>query len=468
VAEPESPRRPEEGTGREGGNTRDEVSGAGKSTANETAGNTGNSDPGSAGTHAAGKEGERSGNAPVDTTSDGKGNSDGIKNGNGKSYDRDVTTLKEAPLLALKGFCMGSADVVPGVSGGTMALILGIYQRLIDAIKSFDLAALRALLRFDLKGVFGEVHWLFMGVLLTGILSAVMFFTKVVPLQILMYTHPELIYGLFFGLIVGSVFLLLFTFRDFRAKHALLLLAGLVVGYQVVTLVPTDTPENPVFVFLAGSVAITAMILPGISGSFILLILRKYDYILGSFGKLGTSETLDALAVLIPFGLGMVTGIVLFSRLLSWLLKWSYWGTLSVLIGFMAGSLYVIWPYQVREYTESVRTEEVATDARIVSDLREAPMPAVPPGYLRLGDIVNPDSPASEQRIVVEDVRFKLISSKPFMPDYRNPDNDARLSDGRNAFYEGILMMFIGMVVVGLVGWYGGRVADHGHPGSLG
>ncbi|MFU8861201.1 MAG: DUF368 domain-containing protein [Cyclonatronaceae bacterium] len=372
--------------------------------------------------------------------------------------EKDKTTLAEVPLICVKGFCMGSADVVPGVSGGTMALILGIYDRLINAIKSFDYPALKALFRFDLKGVLGEVHWFFMAALLAGILSAVLFFTKIVPLQVLMYSHPELIYGLFFGLIVGSVFLLLFSFPDFNFRYFLLLLAGCVVGYKVVTLVPTDTPENAVFVFISGAIAITAMILPGISGSFILLILRKYDYILGSFGKLGTSDTMEAFGVLIPFGLGMITGIVLFSRILSWLLKWSYWGTLSVLIGFMAGSLFVIWPYQVRDYTESVRTEEVALNAAIVRDLQQEPMEAAPPDYYRLGEIVNPEAPESEQRIIVEHVRFKLISSSPFIPDYRNPDNDGRLSDGRNAFYEGILMMFAGMVAVGLVGWFGGRV----------
>ncbi|TVQ09045.1 MAG: DUF368 domain-containing protein [Balneolaceae bacterium] len=366
----------------------------------------------------------------------------------------------------MKGFCMGSADVVPGVSGGTMALILGIYQRLIYAIKSFDYPALKALFRFDLKGVLGEVHWFFMAALLAGILSAVLFFTKIVPLQVLMYSHPELIYGLFFGLIVGSVFLLMFSFPHYNYRYFLLLLAGCAAGYQVVTMVPTDTPENAAFVFFSGAIAITAMILPGISGSFILLILRKYDYILGSFGKLGTSDTLEALGVLIPFGLGMIAGIVLFSRILSWLLKWSYWGTLSVLIGFMAGSLYVIWPYQVRDYTESVRTEQVALTSSIVQELQEQPMAAVPPDYFRLGEIVNPEAPASEQVIVVEHVRFKLVSSSPFIPDYRNPDNDGRLSNGRTAYYQGILMMFAGMVAVGLVGWFGGRVVGQEGAGS--
>jgi putative membrane protein len=371
--------------------------------------------------------------------------------------ERDQTTLKEAPLIYMKGFCMGSADVVPGVSGGTMALILGIYHRLIFAIKSADLQALKSLFRLDLKQVFREIHWFFMLVLLAGVMSAVLFFTKIIPLQILMYSHPELIYGLFFGLIVGSVFLLLLSYRGFNIRYLLLLICGTIIGYLVVTMVPTDTPENPVFVFISGAIAITAMILPGISGSFILLILRKYDYILGSFGKLGTSDTLEALGVLIPFGFGMITGIVLFSRILSWLLKWSYWGTLSVLIGFMAGSLYVIWPYQVRDYTESVRTEEVAVTSPEVQELRERPMAATPPGYDRLGEIVNPDAPPGQQRIEVERVSFKLVSSTPFIPDYHNLNSDHRLSDGKTAFYEGLVMIFSGMFLVAFIGWFAFR-----------
>jgi putative membrane protein len=371
--------------------------------------------------------------------------------------EQDKTTIREAPLICIKGFCMGSADVVPGVSGGTMALILGIYHRLIFAIKSANLQALKSLFRLDLKRLMSEVHWFFMAALLTGMITAVLFFTKAVPLQILMYTHPELIYGLFFGLIVGSVFLLMFSFQDYNYRYFLLLIAGTTAGFLVVTMVPTDTPDNAAFVFISGAIAITAMILPGISGSFILLILRKYDYILGSFGKLGTADTLEALGVLIPFGLGMITGIVLFSRVLSWLLKWSYWGTLSVLIGFMAGSLYVIWPYQERDYTESVRTELAPLESPEVQELREQPEAALPPGYSRLGEIVNPEAPPGEQRIVIEHVRFKLISSTPFIPDYRNPEGDGRLSDGKSAYYEGIVMSFAGIFLVGLVGWFAWR-----------
>jgi len=251
----------------------------------------------------------------------------------------DQTTFTEIPSLLAKGFLMGSADVVPGVSGGTMALITGIYERLINAIKSADTHVLRAALRLQIGEVFARVHWFFLLVLLSGVFTAILFFTRVIGLPELMFAHPEPVYGLFFGLIAGSVWLIYRDLGSLTVARALWIVLGIAIGLRIVTLVPTDTPENAAFVFMSGALAITAMILPGISGSFILLILRKYDFILLQFGKLGGPETMEALMVLVPFGLGMVTGIMLFSRLLSWLLQRYYVVTICVLIGFMIGSL---------------------------------------------------------------------------------------------------------------------------------
>ncbi len=262
----------------------------------------------------------------------------------------DLAGKGEIPLLYAKGFCMGAADVVPGVSGGTMALILGIYMRLLDAIRSFDTNLCRQLLRGNFRSALGLAHWRFLAVLLAGIFSAVIFFTRVVRLPQLMQTHPEPVYGLFFGLILGSIW---FVFRDSGIRGplpALWVLAGTWLGFWVVNLVPTDTPEHPAFIFLSGAVAITAMILPGISGSFILLIMRKYEYIFSQFGRLGGAETLDAVAVLAPFALGIILGIAAFARVLSWLLHHYHTPTYLTLAGFMIGSLWVIWPWQERVY----------------------------------------------------------------------------------------------------------------------
>lgn len=359
---------------------------------------------------------------------------------------KDQTTPTEIPSLFVKGFLMGSADVVPGVSGGTMALILGIYERLINAIKSADLKAIGALFRFRLKEVFARVHWFFLAVLLSGVFSAILFVTRVIKLPELMFTHPEPVYGLFFGLIVGSVWYVLRGIDGHHWTSVLWVALGTAVGFRVVTLVPTDTPEATWFIFFSGAIAITAMILPGISGSFILLILRKYDYILGQFGKLGGPETMDALLVLVPFGFGLVIGIMLFSRALSWLLNRYYKATLYVLVGFMIGSLYVIWPFQDRTYAESVRTEMVMAADPIVGQLQIEPESDRLPEYRRVGKVS-----ADGSMVEIVTVKQKLIGSEPFIPLLSKADSDARLHDGRQSIWYALGMMLIGLALIYLI-----------------
>jgi putative membrane protein len=251
--------------------------------------------------------------------------------------------LKEAPLLAAKGFCMGAADLVPGVSGGTMAFILGIYERLLDAIKSFDKTWLISLLRLDFKTGLSRPHFVFVIPLLLGIGSALLFFTKVVPLPVYIITHPELIYGLFFGLILASIYILMQETGRLNAVDAGFLVVGALAGFWVVTSVPVNTPDSGWFVFLCGAIAICAMILPGISGSFILLLLKKYAYIIGAVGTLDFS-------ILLPFALGCITGLVLFTRFLSWMIRHYYRQSLLVIKGILLASLWVLWPYQERVY----------------------------------------------------------------------------------------------------------------------
>jgi len=246
-------------------------------------------------------------------------------------------------ILAAKGFCMGAADVVPGVSGGTMAFILGIYTQFINAIRSFDVIWLQHVFKLELKPALQRPHFGFLIPLFIGLVCALLFFTRVVPLPILLHTHPEIIYGLFFGLIVGSIIAILPEIERFDTSAVFFLSLGTGLGWLIVTIVPVNTPDSAWFIFLSGMLAISAMLLPGISGSFILLILRKYDTILNAIGHFH-------LMVLIPFGLGVLTGLIVFSRLLSWLLARFYRATLLVIIGILIGSLWVIWPFQEREY----------------------------------------------------------------------------------------------------------------------
>ena len=254
---------------------------------------------------------------------------------------------KQAPKHALKGFCMGAADIVPGVSGGTMALILGIYERLLQAIRSFDSAWLSSLLRLRAAEALARNDLLFLMPLALGIVLAIVFFTRVIPLPVLIVTHPELVYGLFFGLILASIFILMGEVERYGAKEILTALAGLLFGFTIVNLVPVETPTANWFIFLCGFVAISAMLLPGISGSFILLILGKYAYIIGALGAFD-------LPVIAVFIAGILAGLVVFSRIIVWLLDHYHQDTLLVIKGILIGSLWVIWPFQERVY-ETVR-----------------------------------------------------------------------------------------------------------------
>ena len=267
--------------------------------------------------------------------------------GNREQAERD---LAQAPLNAGKGFCMGSADIIPGVSGGTMALILGIYERLLKAIRSFDKDWFVDLARFRISAALSRNDLLFLAPLGFGIIAAILFFTRIVPLPSLIMTHPELVYGLFFGLIVASVVVLMGEVERYGPKELPITAVGIALGYTIVTLVPVETPTAAWFIFLCGFIAISAMLLPGISGSFILLILGKYAYIINA---LGTFE----LAIIVTFASGALAGLFVFSRSIVWLLERYHQPTLLVIKGILIGSLWIIWPFQDRVY-ETVRGKE--------------------------------------------------------------------------------------------------------------
>jgi len=245
---------------------------------------------------------------------------------------------------------MGAADVVPGVSGGTMAFILGIYTRLLEAIRSFDLRLLKLLLKGEFSAAIKHTDIVFLLSLFTGIVAAVAFFTRIVPIPLLIHTDPEIIYGLFFGLILASIYVLIKEIKNIKITAWLFLLIGIILALIIVNLVPRDTPNDSWFIFLAGALAICAMVLPGISGSFILLVLGKYAYVFNAIGYFN-------LTVILPFAAGAIVGLMMFSRVLVWLLHHYYKNTLSLIIGILIGSLWLIWPFQTRVYI-TVREKE--------------------------------------------------------------------------------------------------------------
>ncbi len=240
-------------------------------------------------------------------------------------------------VLAGKGFCMGASDVVPGVSGGTMAFILGIYEELIEAIKSFDLKGLRLLLSLKFGPCLDRISWKFLLALGTGILTAI--FTLAKLLSWLLENEPVLIWSFFLGLILASVLSVSRRIQRWGPGTWLCLAGGGLGTYFLVGLVPVATPNDPWFVFLSGALAICAMILPGISGSFILVLLGKYHYVLEAVNQ-------RDFLVLALVGAGACAGLASFSRLLGWLLRHYHDLMVAGLTGLMVGSLRKVWPWK--------------------------------------------------------------------------------------------------------------------------
>ena len=260
---------------------------------------------------------------------------------------------------------MGAADVVPGVSGGTMAFIMGIYEQLLAAVKSVDVAFMRKLLRFDIRGAMSQIPWSFLIPLLLGIGVSVGALSKVV--SYLLHEHQELLFAFFFGLVIASIVALAARLQ-WTIAGVLGMIAGTIFAYWLVGLVPSDPGHSPLVLFGSGMLAICAMILPGISGSFILLILGQYQHCVGTLSEMISAlKDLDfgsffsaLFNTVLPVGLGAVLGLAVFSRFLSWLLARYHTLTVATLIGFMIGSLRRIWPYkEVLEVMVNRHGEEV-------------------------------------------------------------------------------------------------------------
>ncbi len=257
------------------------------------------------------------------------------------------TGTKESFLLFVKGLCMGSADIVPGVSGGTIALITGIYEKLLHAIQSVNMEAARALLSFDFKKLLATIHLRFLIVLLAGIGTAVVSLARL--MHHLLQHHPVPTWGFFLGLILASILVIGKKIQNWPGVGSAFFIIGTIAAYFLVGMIPVTTPETWWFIFLSGMIAICAMILPGISGSFFLLILGKYQFITGALKNPFQSESI---LIIIIFGSGCVCGILAFSRFLSYMLDHYHNATLSLLTGLMFGSMRKVWPW--KETLESV------------------------------------------------------------------------------------------------------------------
>jgi putative membrane protein len=286
--------------------------------------------------------------------------------------------------VAVKGACMGAADVIPGVSGGTIAFIMGIYDEFVGSIASINAEAVRLLLKGKIREFWKHINGNFLLSLVAGIGISVVALAGL--MQMLLSDHPIQTWAFFFGLIVASSIFIIRGISGWKMREGAFLVLGVILGVVICTLSPTNTPDALWFVFISGAIAICAMILPGISGSFILLILGKYQFIMENIttcveniGALWGSAGADAGAfwnaagVMVVFMVGAVVGILAFSKFLHWLLaRWNK-ETLIVLAGFIIGSLVKVWPWSNTEAIVCSQFPAVAKLGAAAESLAESP-----------------------------------------------------------------------------------------------
>lgn len=272
----------------------------------------------------------------------------------------------------LRGLAMGAADVVPGVSGGTIAFITGIYDKLIGSLNNIDHIAIKLFFTGKWKAFADHINLGFMVALFSGILVAIVSLAKVITYMLA--TYPEAVWSFFFGLVAASAVVIGVQLPRKDVKVLVSLIIGTVGAFFIVSASLIDTPNTPLFIFFSGAIAIMAMILPGISGSFILVILNKYAYILGIVSALpeaikaifvglkekGFAEAMRQLNAyhlwdLVAFALGCFIGLIAFAKVLNWLFKHYRNITMALLTGFMVGSLWKVWPWKFTTETYTDR-----------------------------------------------------------------------------------------------------------------
>ncbi|KAA0207826.1 DUF368 domain-containing protein [Ignavibacteria bacterium CHB1] len=266
-------------------------------------------------------------------------------------------------LLYLRGIGIGMADLIPGVSGGTIAFITGIYERLVSALHNIDHHALKLLVKLKFREFFRKIDALFLLLVVGGAATSILIFSKLI--EFLLKNYETYLWAFFFGLILSSIYIVIKKVKHLKVSHSVYFIAGAIIAYFVTSSSIIKTPDSPLFLFFAGFIAIIAMILPGISGSYILLILGKYHYVIsivsaisgymkslftsittGDFGKIVSEFPATEFGLAAIFTLGCISGLISFSKVLNWLFKHHHDNAIAVLAGFMLGSLNVIWPWK--------------------------------------------------------------------------------------------------------------------------
>jgi putative membrane protein len=251
-------------------------------------------------------------------------------------------TVSDYLLIVFKGMGMGAADIIPGVSGGTIAFITGIYQELINSIKSVNLQGFRILQKKGIRATWKHINGNFLTAVFGGILVSIFSLARLFSWLLLNY--QMMVWAFFFGLIIGSAIYVGKKIINWNLFTILMLVSGTCIAWYITIASPATTTEALWFIFITGAIAISAMILPGISGSFILLLMGKYEFILHAVKDV-------KIAILAVFAAGCVVGLISFSNVIGWLFKKYPNATIAMLTGFMIGSLNKLWPWKkVIEY----------------------------------------------------------------------------------------------------------------------
>ncbi|WP_258105247.1 DUF368 domain-containing protein [Marinoscillum sp. MHG1-6] len=253
---------------------------------------------------------------------------------------------------ALKGLAMGAANVIPGVSGGTIAFITGIYERLINSVKSFDLSVIKLLLSGQWKAFVEKTDFYFLFSILLGVAISIVSLAKVLELAFVNYETLTLAF--FFGLIIASILGVGKQIGVFNVINIIFLLIGTAIAVAIAFLPPAEPDSSFLYLIVCGAVAISSMILPGLSGSYVLLLMGNYVLVMQGISSFN-------FAILVPIAIGCIVGLVLFARLLSYLFKNFQDATVSLLTGFVAGSLVIIWPWKITQYMALESGKEKAT-----------------------------------------------------------------------------------------------------------
>ena len=269
---------------------------------------------------------------------------------------------------------MGAADVVPGVSGGTIAFISGIYQELIDSINGINISLIKTLKKEGIKATWKQANGSFLLALLTGIGISILTFSKIITH--LLETQPIMVWSFFFGLIIASVLLIWKQITSLKLVSILALIIGVILAYYITIIKPVSSPESYSYLFLSGFIAIIAMILPGISGAFILLLMGSYESVIGTINQfrealtqMNTELISTSLMKIGAFAIGAIIGLKTFSKILHWMFDHHKNTTLAMLIGFMIGSLNKVWPWK------KVLETRVNSHGKIVPFLEKSILP---------------------------------------------------------------------------------------------